>query len=179
MLKIRLFRVGKKNQPVFKIVATDKRRPAKAGRFKEQLGFYNPLTKERVLKAERIKYWLSVGAQPSDTVHNLLVSEKIIQGKKLSVHKKTKKKKEPDAAKSTEKPAEKAAVPAKQAETEKPLQEQEKQKPQVQPVKENSVSTPTPTPSLPESAKAPEPAQKSKEQSKQEPELKPEPENKE
>ena len=87
MLVIRFLRVGKKNQPVFKIVVTDKRNPPRGGRFAEQVGFYNPLTKEKNLKGERIKYWLSVGAQPSDTVHNLLVSEKIIIGKKIPVHK--------------------------------------------------------------------------------------------
>ena len=72
MLVIRLFRVGKRNQPSFKIVVTDKRKPTRSGRFVEEVGFYNPLTKEKVLKDERIKYWLSVGAQPSETVHNLL-----------------------------------------------------------------------------------------------------------
>ena len=87
MLVIRLFRVGKKNQPSFKIVVTDKRRPPRAGRFVEEVGFYNPLTKERVLKEERIKYWLSVGAKPSDIVYNLLVKEKIIKGKKIPVSK--------------------------------------------------------------------------------------------
>jgi len=91
MLTIRLFRVGKKNQPSFKIVVTDKRRPPKAGRFVEEVGFYNTRTKEKVLKQERIKYWLSVGAQPSQTIYNLLVSEKIIEGKKIPVHKKSKK----------------------------------------------------------------------------------------
>ncbi len=97
MLVIRFFRVGKKNQPSFKIVVTDKRKPPRAGRFAEEVGFYNPKTKEKVLKAERIKYWLSVGAKPSDTVHNLLVSEKIIEGKKTPIHiKKTKK--EPSVA---------------------------------------------------------------------------------
>ncbi len=91
MLVIRLFRVGKKGQPFFKIVVTDKRKPPRAGRFVEQVGFYNPLTKERTLKQERVKYWLSVGAKPSDTVYNLLVFEKIIEGKKIAVHKKSKK----------------------------------------------------------------------------------------
>ena len=92
MLVIRFFRVGKKNQPSFKIVVTDKRKPPRAGRFAEEVGFYNPKTKEKVLKAERIKYWLSVGAKPSDTVHNLLISEKIIEGKKTPIYiKKTKK----------------------------------------------------------------------------------------
>ena len=122
MLVIRLFRVGKKNQPSFKIVVTDKRKPPRAGRFVEGVGFYNPLTKEKVLKAERIKYWLSVGAKPSATVYNLLVTErmkvgeggdesiasatleKIIEGKKIPVHKKAKKEKEEIPVK--EKPAE-------------------------------------------------------------------------
>ena len=91
MLVIRFFRVGKKNQPSFKIVVTDKRKPPRSGRFVEEVGFYNPLTKEKVLREERIKYWLSKGAKPSDTVYNLLIKEKIIEGKKIPLHKKSKK----------------------------------------------------------------------------------------
>ena len=107
MLAIRLFRVGRKNQPSFKIVVTDRRKPPRAGRFVEEGGSWNPSTKEKAFKVERVKYWLSVGAKPSDTIFNLLVSEKIVEGKKIPVHKKSKK---PfDAAQS--KPAE-AAVPA-------------------------------------------------------------------
>ena len=94
MLVIRLFRTGKKNQPSFKIVVTDKKNPPRGGRFVEQVGFYNPLTKEKSLKKERIKYWVGQGAKPSDTVHNLLVKEGILEGKKIPVHKKTKKKEE-------------------------------------------------------------------------------------
>lgn len=94
MLVIRLFRTGKKNQPSFKIVVTDKRRKPRAGRYIEEVGFWSPLTKEKVLRGERIKYWLSVGAKPSATVHNLLISEKIIEGKKIPVHKKAKIKEE-------------------------------------------------------------------------------------
>ncbi len=109
MLVIRFFRIGKKNQPSFKIVVTDKRNSSTRGRFVEEVGFYNPVTKEKVLKTERIKYWLSVGTQPSPTVHNLLVSEKIIEGKKIDMHKKPKKKEE--------KPAEPAAATAKPVET--------------------------------------------------------------
>jgi small subunit ribosomal protein S16 len=93
MLVIRFFRIGKKNQPSFKIVVTDKRNPPRGGRFVEEVGFLNPITKEKVLKKERIKYWLSVGAQPSESVYNLLVSEKIIEGKKIPVHKKKKEEK--------------------------------------------------------------------------------------
>ena len=98
MLVIRFFRVGKKNQPSFKIIVTDKRRPPRGGRFTEEVGFYNPLTKEKVLKAERVKYWLSVGAKPSATVYNLLIKEKIIEGKKIPVHKKEEIKKAPEGA---------------------------------------------------------------------------------
>jgi len=109
MLVIRFLRVGKKNQPSFKIVVTDKRESSTTGRSVEEVGFWNPLTKEKVLKSERIKYWLSVGAKPSPTVFNLLVSEKIIEGKKIDVHKKPKEKEEKPLA---EKPAEKK--PAKE-----------------------------------------------------------------
>lgn len=82
MLAIRLFRVGKKKQPSYKIVVTDKQNPPQGGQFVEQVGFYNPLTNEKTLKEDRIKYWLSVGAQTSDTVHNMLITEKIIEGEK-------------------------------------------------------------------------------------------------
>jgi len=94
MLVIRFLRTGKKNQPSFKIVVVEKTRSSTSGRFTEEVGFYNPLTKEKVLKEERIKYWISVGAKPSKTTHNLLVSEKIIKGKKIPKHKKAKKEKE-------------------------------------------------------------------------------------
>lgn len=91
MLVIRLFRVGRKNQPSFKIVVTDKRQSATAGRFVEEIGFYNPVTKEKVLNVERIKYWLSVGAKPSNTIFNFFITEKVIEGKKIPAHKKSKK----------------------------------------------------------------------------------------
>lgn len=97
MLVIRFLRVGKKNQPSFKIVVVDKRRSSKSGSFVEEVGFYNPLTKEKVLKAERIKYWISVGAKPSPTIYNLLISEKILEGKKIPKHNKPKKQEEKPA----------------------------------------------------------------------------------
>jgi len=112
MLVIRFFRVGKKNQPSFKIVVTDKRRPTKAGRFVEEIGFWNPITKEKVLKKERILYWLSVGAQPSPSIYNLLISEKMIEGKKIPKQKKKKIKKEapPEEIKTEAKPEVKEEV---------------------------------------------------------------------
>jgi len=94
MLVIRLLRTGKKNQPSFKIVVVEKEKSSTSGRYIEEVGFYNPLTKERILKAERIKYWISVGAQPSETIHNMLISQKVIEGKKIALHKKSKKKEE-------------------------------------------------------------------------------------
>lgn len=121
MLVIRFFRIGKKNQPSFKIVVTDKTRPPRAGRFVEEVGFYNPKTKEKVLKGERIKYWLSVGAKPSDTLYNLLVSEKVIEGKKTPIYIKKTKKEEIPAVKA---PAEKKTEEVKE---EKPKEEKPKE----------------------------------------------------
>lgn len=82
MLTIRLARTGKRNQPSFRVVLAEKGRSAK-GKFIEILGNYNPIQKVKSLKAERINYWILKGAQPSETVHNLLVSEKIIGAKKV------------------------------------------------------------------------------------------------
>ena len=70
----------------------DKRNAAKAGRSLEIVGFFNPLTKERNVKADRVKYWISVGAQPSDRAHNLFVQEGVIKADKIAVHAKPKKK---------------------------------------------------------------------------------------
>lgn len=114
MLVLRFFRVGKKNQPSFKIVVTEKTRPPRAGVFVEEVGFYNPLTKEKVFKADRIKYWLEKGVQPSDTAHNLLVQEKIIEGEKRKVKIKMPEAKEAQPEK-TEAPAVKPESQAKAA----------------------------------------------------------------
>ena len=99
MLVIRFFRASKKNQPSFKIVVTDKRKSSVKGRYVEEVGFLDPLNDKKFLRAERIKYWISKGAKPSPTVHNLLISEKIIEGKKIPKHKKSKK--NPSEAKAT------------------------------------------------------------------------------
>jgi len=85
MLKIRLQRTGRINQPSFRIIVTEHTRPAKTGDFVEELGTYNPKTKARTLNAERAKYWLSVGAQASGTMHNMLISAGVISGKKVNV----------------------------------------------------------------------------------------------
>lgn len=110
MLVIRLFRIGKKNQPYFKLVVTDKRNSSRTGRFVEEVGSYNPSTKEKILKGDRIKYWLSQGVQPSPTVYNMLVKEGITEGKKIAVHKKSPPQK--GEARPTELGGKKAPVPA-------------------------------------------------------------------
>jgi small subunit ribosomal protein S16 len=84
MIVIRLTRVGKKKQPSYRLVAQDKRKDP-WGKALEILGHYNPRTepKTMVFKADRIQAWLDKGAQPSPSVHNLLVEAKIVAGDKV------------------------------------------------------------------------------------------------
>lgn len=90
MLIIRYFRAGKKNQPHFKIVVTDKRNPTRGGLFVDEVGFVDPVKKVKNLNVDKIKEWIKKGAQLSDSIHNLLITEKIIEGKKIDVHNKKK-----------------------------------------------------------------------------------------
>jgi small subunit ribosomal protein S16 len=85
MLKIRLQRIGRKNDPSFRVVLTDSKNSTKSGKFLEILGTYNPKGGEKKLESDRIKHWLSVGAKCSDTMHNFLVHDKIVEGKKVNV----------------------------------------------------------------------------------------------
>jgi len=137
MLTIRYLRTGKKNQPFYRVVVTDKKNPPRAGRFLEIVGFVNPFTKEKQLKADRIKYWLSVGAKTSDTVNNLLVKEKIIEAKKIAVHKKPKKSAEGGSASGGKALEVKAKAQAAKSEAEKPIEPAvEKQTPVAEEPKE-------------------------------------------
>jgi small subunit ribosomal protein S16 len=113
MLKIRMQRTGRTNVPSYRIVVIEHTASPKAGSFVERVGSYNPKSKERVLSEERIKHWLSVGAQPSGTVHNMLVSAGILSGKKVNVlPRKSPPKKEGEETASAEAPAQEApAVP--------------------------------------------------------------------
>ena len=76
MVKIRLFRVGGRSKPFYRIVAADSRFP-RSGRFIERLGSYDPKGNPArvVLKAERIRHWLAQGAQPTKTVEVILRKE--------------------------------------------------------------------------------------------------------
>lgn len=85
MLKIRLQRTGRTNNPSYRVVVTEHTNGPKSGRAVEILGSYNPKSKERILKADRIQHWLKNGAQASGTMHNMLISTGIITGKKVNV----------------------------------------------------------------------------------------------
>jgi len=79
VVSIRLARYGKKKKPFYRVVVIEKRNP-RNGRFVEIVGTYDPLKNPAEIKlvAERIKYWLGQGAQPSDTVRSFLRREKIV-----------------------------------------------------------------------------------------------------
>lgn len=105
MLKIRLQRVGRKHEPSFRLVLTDSKNGPKSGKYQEVLGWYDVRrdNKAEQWDTERIKHWMSKGAQVSDTVYNFLVEKKIIEGKKINkLPRKSPIKKEPSSAKATE-----------------------------------------------------------------------------
>lgn len=79
---MRLQRVGRKNDPSFRIVVTDKRTGPKSDSHIDRLGSYNPKMNHVQIDGEKAKEWIAKGVQPSDTVHNILVSQKIIDAKK-------------------------------------------------------------------------------------------------
>lgn len=85
MLKIRLQRIGRRNEPHFRAVVTESTRGPKSGDFIEVLGSYNPKLGTIELNNERIAYWIEKGAKPSDTMHNFLVDAKVIDGPKINV----------------------------------------------------------------------------------------------
>lgn len=84
MLTIRFNRTGKKNRASFRIALQEKTK-APNHRHVEVLGSYDPHSKTAVLKKDRILHWLGMGAQASDSVHNLLVKEGVVEGKKAAI----------------------------------------------------------------------------------------------
>lgn len=92
---IRFQRTGRTNDPAFRIVLLEKARAAKDGNIVELLGTYNPRSKALTLNDERVKEWIGKGAQPTDSIRNLLITKGVIGGKKVNVlPKKTPQKKE-------------------------------------------------------------------------------------
>ena len=127
---IRFQRIGRKNDPAFRIAVLPKASGPKAGSYVDLVGTYNPKTKAVTLKPDAIKDWIGKGAQVSPSLHNLLVKEGVIEGvktarvvSKTNLEKNITKKKAEDeaaAAKLAEetKKAEAAAAAAKAAEVE-------------------------------------------------------------
>lgn len=140
-VKLRLRRMGKKNQPIYKLVAADSRSP-RDGKFLEAIGFYNPLTNPHTLelKEDRIFYWLNVGAQPTSTVKSLLrqkgltlkkeLMSKGLDEEKIKSELETwQKMKEAGSKKKTDKKISKKAKAKLQAEAEAPAKKVEEQTP--------------------------------------------------
>ncbi len=117
MLKIRLQRVGRKNNPSFRFVLTESQNAAKSGKFLEVLGHfdYRKESADDHVDGDRIKYWVSKGAQLTANVHNILLQKKMVTGKKINIlpRKSPPKKEEApaEAKPAAAKPAE-AAAPA-------------------------------------------------------------------
>jgi small subunit ribosomal protein S16 len=80
MVKIRLMRTGMKGAPSYRVVVADARSP-RDGRIIENIGWYNPLTEPSTINinAERARYWIGVGAQPSESAHSLLIRAGIVE----------------------------------------------------------------------------------------------------
>lgn len=128
MLKIRMQRTGRTNDPSFRVVVAEHTSSPKTGKFVEKVGTYNPKSKQRSLNAERIKYWLSVGAKASPTIHNMLISQGVIEGKKINILPKYKEPTEaaPTTAEVTlETPAEPAEASAEEKKEETPAEKVE------------------------------------------------------
>ena len=119
MLTIRLQRAGRKNQPIFRVVLAEKHRSA-TKKVVEQLGIYNPRSKDFNVKEERVKYWIAQHVQLSPTVHNLFVTKKLIDSKKVKAWNPKAKEKVPEAATPA---APVAATPTAEAKPEEPKTE--------------------------------------------------------
>ncbi len=132
-VKIRLARWGARKNPYYHIVATDSRSP-RDGKFLETIGKYNPMLENNAenkytLKEDRIKYWLSVGAQPTDKVRSILAKFSIVEKKEIHVQTK----KSLPKAKAQEK------LKAQQAEIEKKAQAEADAKAQAQAEKQAKI----------------------------------------
>ena len=121
MLKLRLQRRGKRNYATYRVVVAEHTAPVK-GRFVADVGSYNPHTDTFAVSAEAVTDWLAKGVQPSPTVHNLLITHKVITGDKVTSWRPKKKEGDQAEASSTE-AAPKADTP--QSETDQPPSESE------------------------------------------------------
>ena len=93
MLAIKLQRIGKKHQPSYRVVVAERRSKLGAPPV-EDLGSYDPFAKKTMVNADRVRHWIKMGAQPTASMHNLLVNEKVIEGAKMKIKMSIKKKEE-------------------------------------------------------------------------------------
>lgn len=179
MLMIRLQRIGRKNEAHFRMVVLPKHKGPKTQKYVDIVGSYNPKLGRVQVDADKIKKWLENGAQPSDTVRNMLITEGIMEGRKVNVLPKkrpTKKRNapeeeevkeeapkaeaEPDAETPTEEapaeePTPEAEAPAEETtpeQSEEPAAEEEKTEeaaPEAEEVKEEAEAEPETTEEAP------------------------------
>lgn len=119
---MRLQRVGRKNDPSYRVVVVDKRTGPKSNKNIDILGSYNPKMNHIQIDADKAREWISKGVQPSDTVHNILVGQKVIEGKKINVLPKKSPIVDEEAVKKAEEEAA-AKAEAEKAEAEAPAEE--------------------------------------------------------
>jgi len=131
MLAIRLQRVGRTKLPMYRVVVSEKTKDM-YGDHLEILGTYNPHNKELNLKTDRIKFWLEKGAQGSASIHNLLVKEGVLEGKKqrsVRLSDKRRAKMEGEKAKAAEAKAAAEAKPEEPAQEVAPTEAKPEEKP--------------------------------------------------
>ncbi|MEI7792766.1 MAG: 30S ribosomal protein S16 [Candidatus Berkelbacteria bacterium] len=161
MLKIRLTRVGKKNSPAYRVVVAEQKKAVKR-KFIEIIGHYNPISqpKEIVIKKDRALFWIGQGAQPSDTVNNLMCELGILDKSKKIVKVFAKKAEVAKEEVVEEKAAEKVAEETPAVEAEAPVAEEAVETVETAPTTE-SVGVPTESvgKEVVEEAKAPETAE--------------------
>jgi small subunit ribosomal protein S16 len=165
MLKMRLQRIGRKNSPSYRVIVTDSRNAPSRGLPVDQVGSYDPRLSRVEIDAEKVKKWIGNGVQVSDTVHNLLVSKNIIEGKKRNalprkspIVDEAKIKAEAEAKAAAEAKA-KADAEAAKAAAEAPVEEApavEVEEVVAEAAPEEVPATPTPE-EVPEPTPAPEP----------------------
>ncbi|MFT5832293.1 MAG: small subunit ribosomal protein S16 [Candidatus Paceibacteria bacterium] len=157
MLMMRLQRVGRKNDPAYRIVVTDKRTGVKSDKHVDRIGSYNPKMGTIILDKEKAKQWLSQGVQASGTMHNILVSQGVIDAKKINVLPRKSPIVDPEAIKKAEEAAaakleaEKAAAEEKAAADAAPAEEVVEETPEAEVTKE-VAETPAEEPVVEEAA---------------------------
>ncbi len=82
---MRLQRIGRKNDPSYRVVVTDSHNGPRTGNHVDVIGSYYPKTGNFQIDADKARHWISKGVQTSDTIHNFLISQKVIEGKKKNV----------------------------------------------------------------------------------------------